>query len=546
MPMFTEPIRVRQLETLDEFPSPLMDTLGASASQALYDSPTSQLYRTYEDWQAERPNSPRLDFETARTRAREAGVDVQVPPEGINEGALNLLIERKRNQTQRDDTINRGPSGVVAGTAQFVTGLAASMLDPINLAASFIPVARPLGMAAQLDNAANPALSLAQRSVARAQVGAVEGVVGQAVVEPLTAYRANVEQQDYELSDTLRNLLFGGILGSTAHVTLGGVADVTFSRKNSTSNVDLKQAMAQVDPAISEAAFSAKLAAAVQGRDVDVTPVLKIDPELKGERPQPAATEWFSGASRSDLTTLDPAFGSDKNIKGRGVYVSKDYEFSQTYARGSEGGAGRVYTVDFETKNPFDEDKIFTAAEAKEYWAAAGMKPQEIKDLLGLKQKVSGTTIYKELTKKLGNANKASELLQARGHDMLMFKKDGKQLGVVFSKLDVRQDPPNRVREADMDAVKRAAQQSAAPEADVHANFSELSLVDELAKKESVGKDDVDLIRESVAEIESDVNQILKQMKRETKELDSYNEMVSQSAKYAKAVEAAAICGVRG
>jgi hypothetical protein len=225
--IFTDAPEANPNLTLDDLPGSFGQAINASMQSALYNSPTMQITRSVEDYNS---GGPLLDYETARTKSKAAGVDIKIDPKGMSEGALNLLIERKRFQARTQDAIARGPHGFAAGTAYFLSGLGAAMLDPINVASAFIPVARGLGMADDIARAgaigeAGAALTATGRAAARARVGAVEGAVGQAMLEPLTAYRASQEQEDYGITDTLLNVGFGTVLGAVAHVGLGALGD---------------------------------------------------------------------------------------------------------------------------------------------------------------------------------------------------------------------------------------------------------------------------------------------------------------------------------
>ena len=92
--IFTDAPEVNPNLTLDDLPGTFSDAVGASAESALYNSPVWQLKRTWDDNQTQ--GGIKLDYETARGKAKEAGVDIQVDPKGMTEGALAMLIERKR------------------------------------------------------------------------------------------------------------------------------------------------------------------------------------------------------------------------------------------------------------------------------------------------------------------------------------------------------------------------------------------------------------------------------------------------------------------
>jgi hypothetical protein len=115
MTLWTEPPRIRQQRTLEEFPSPGLDALGAAATQALYDSPSWQISRRLEDARARDPyiweyddygariigDKPMVDRATAIAKAKEQGVELKIPDTGVTEDFLALQIKRKKEYQQR-------------------------------------------------------------------------------------------------------------------------------------------------------------------------------------------------------------------------------------------------------------------------------------------------------------------------------------------------------------------------------------------------------------------------------------------------------------
>lgn len=63
------------------------------------------------------------------------------------------------------------------------------------------------------------------RAGVRAGVGAVEGAVGAAIIEPLPLLAAQQDQTEYGLSDSLANIAMGGLLGGGLHTVGGAVSD---------------------------------------------------------------------------------------------------------------------------------------------------------------------------------------------------------------------------------------------------------------------------------------------------------------------------------
>ena len=156
---------------------------------------------------------PKLSREEAQERVGD--FDITIPEDGIREVELNILLRRHREQRERQLILSRATPWQQVGA--FGAGLAASFIDPLNIASAFIPVVGPGRYARMVERAAGPL----ERAMVRARVGAAEGAVGAAVVEPLPLLAAAQDQTDYGMADSLLNIAFGSIIGGGLHVSAG-------------------------------------------------------------------------------------------------------------------------------------------------------------------------------------------------------------------------------------------------------------------------------------------------------------------------------------
>ena len=201
-----------------------------------------------------------LPAEEARRRLRDRQLDthLKVPDEGIRESALDILIERKQYELALKSALDRSPGGWARGGVGLAAGLAASILDPINVASAFIPVVSPTRYAAALAGAAGGAA----RAGVRARFGAVEGVAGAAMLEPIIAGAAAQEQADYAMADSLLNLVFGGVLGGGFHAAAGRLADWREGRQMAAQMPEtVPDALAKASPEVREATARKAIAA---------------------------------------------------------------------------------------------------------------------------------------------------------------------------------------------------------------------------------------------------------------------------------------------
>lgn len=237
--------RPPQALSLDDFETPFGDYLGAVGGDVLQYNTLTGLFRSEQladeelgqraegysgrmgmltgepqYLRREAPETPVLDRATAAERIRAAGLEgrLSVPDEGIRGGALDLLIGWKQDEIKRADRRARAPNSYAwAGVPLEVVG---GILDPINVAASFVPVVGEARWAYMLSKAG---ASKVARAGAYARRGLIEGGVGSLAVEPLTLAFQSQQQADYGLMDSVLNVTFGTLLGGGLHVAAGAI-----------------------------------------------------------------------------------------------------------------------------------------------------------------------------------------------------------------------------------------------------------------------------------------------------------------------------------
>lgn len=244
MTLYTEGLIARPgRNVLDDVVTGQFDAAEAAFDQAWFENPVSATRRINELTRAQQgpivspaypawgidevraePETPLLTAEEARARVKESGLDITIDDAGIRAGALDILIERKREERERQLVLQNAPASTVP--VQLLAGFAASAIDPINLAAGFVPVVGQARYASMLAQAG----SRAARFGVRARVGALQGAVGTAAVEPLILYASEMDQADYGLADSLLNVAFGTVLGGGLHASGGYLSDLRTSR----------------------------------------------------------------------------------------------------------------------------------------------------------------------------------------------------------------------------------------------------------------------------------------------------------------------------
>lgn len=222
MPYYRDPQAVgSQFNTLQDFTPTGGQSFAASVAETFGANPTVLGFDALEVARANR-NGERLSAYDAGKLATDAGLRDFAPGEGeYTREALDIVIERKRQQRQREDVIGRTPWSLTGTPIRAAGMLGATLLDPLNVGAAFVPVVREARYSALL-RAAGGGL---ERAAIRAGVGAVEGTVGMAALEPLIYGAHQYLDDDYTMRDSLLNIAFGGLLGGGLHVVGGRVAD---------------------------------------------------------------------------------------------------------------------------------------------------------------------------------------------------------------------------------------------------------------------------------------------------------------------------------
>lgn len=236
----------RRLATLglDAYPSSTFDVLEATAEDAWVRNPLPSAIRGLNrmDEELGEPTGTGAEFGieglglqrgpefspiiSADEANRKYGIKGHLKfDEDVPEANAKDLYDLKREELRRQSIMARREGGVLETSAMFGTGLAVTLVDPINIASAFIPVvsqARYAMWAARFG-----------ATGARLARGGVEGFVGAAAIEPLVYGVAQSEQADYTAVDTLLNLTFGTAIGGGLHAGLGKVGDL-LSRSNLT------------------------------------------------------------------------------------------------------------------------------------------------------------------------------------------------------------------------------------------------------------------------------------------------------------------------
>lgn len=217
---------------LDAIPVTAGDIAGASAGQVLHENLAGRLVRGLRDSAAygqsfagegdlytPPDNLPKPSMLPASEANSKYGIQGHLKFDNdVPEQVAQERYDATRAILNRQSVLARDPGTVGSTLARFGAGMGASLADPIQDAAMFIPFVGEARAARWMDSAGQ---SLAARAGVRAGLGAVDGAAGTAVVQPLQWGLSTAEGEDFNGVDALMNIAYGGVGGAVLHSAFG-------------------------------------------------------------------------------------------------------------------------------------------------------------------------------------------------------------------------------------------------------------------------------------------------------------------------------------
>jgi len=207
--------------SLQEFEPTALEVNQAAFLNTWYDNPSVKGYQWLKSVFTD-DDSVKLTKEEATQRALEAKTQIKnIPEEGLSESAFNILLERQKKAKERAEVLDAADAGFFR---QAVPALAAGFLDPINIAAD-AAIALSLGKVFRTGQVIARGETLGARTLRRGGIGAVEGTLGAAAVEPASYLLSQELGDDYDSFDSLQNIAFGTVFGAGLHMGAGAIGD---------------------------------------------------------------------------------------------------------------------------------------------------------------------------------------------------------------------------------------------------------------------------------------------------------------------------------
>lgn len=198
--------------------------------------------------------SRHLSPDEAQQQVKDAGLDEGDIPltkyPNIRQNTLSLLIDLNRDKRRRQ-TLAQEYDGWSPQIAGMVIG---SVIDPSNVALSFVPVVGEARYAQLLERVGSGVVS---RLGVRAGVGAAEGAVGAALVEPAIYAGQQQWRNDYDAYDSMLNIAGGAAFGALLHGGAGLVKDA-FGRPVQADVPELRRSAFADPDMVAGEAFKAK------------------------------------------------------------------------------------------------------------------------------------------------------------------------------------------------------------------------------------------------------------------------------------------------
>jgi hypothetical protein len=206
------------------------DVFNAAASNAMASGPTATLGRMWD--RTGYSTAPTINGADATTQFGVKGPtpDLSLSWEPGEQVRPDVALQQQQLMKQRINNqwimANR-PSTWGGAISSFGGDLLGTGADPLNIAASFVPVSW-LGRGAELaldaarmggaaDQAALLAKSIENSVARRITASAVQNATGVALTQPILLAGAQQDHTDYTFTTAAGNVLFGGLLGAGLH-----------------------------------------------------------------------------------------------------------------------------------------------------------------------------------------------------------------------------------------------------------------------------------------------------------------------------------------
>jgi hypothetical protein len=211
---------------LQDFEPTFGQKFGAVVDETLLENPTPVIANATQNLFE---NNPKLSADEAKSFLSQYPFQITAKPKDgeYSKEQLVILAERQRQLRIAQDIRDRTPWDY--GSPIRALGMfGASLVDPINVASAFVPWTWAITGARALQ-AARVSSSAGTRFLGRAGLGAIDGGISTAAIEPFYALARTNIGDDYDALDSMANIAFGTVIGGGI-LGIGGVGTDAFRK----------------------------------------------------------------------------------------------------------------------------------------------------------------------------------------------------------------------------------------------------------------------------------------------------------------------------
>jgi hypothetical protein len=212
--------------SLQEFEPTFGQKFGAVFNETMLENPTPVIANASQNLFE---NNPKLSADEAKSFLSQYPFQITTKPKDgeYSKEQLVTLAERQRELRMVQDIRDRTPWDY--GSPIRALGMfGASLLDPINVASAFVPWTWGI-TGARVLQAARLSSSAGTRFIGRAGLGAIDGGISTAAIEPFYALARTSIGDDYDALDSIANIAFGTVIGGGV-LGIGGVGTDAFRK----------------------------------------------------------------------------------------------------------------------------------------------------------------------------------------------------------------------------------------------------------------------------------------------------------------------------
>lgn len=190
------------------------------------------------------PHTPTdaIDPATANAKAKEMGADVKFDTHVSSTIADSIINDHIATQKRQEIIANRGDSILTGQASQFGISALVGLLDPVNIAAAFVP-GLPEAFVAGRMAAAGGTLG---RLAIKFGEGAAQGVASQVALTPLQMGLSSADYYDLSAGEMLRNIAIGGFAAGALHTAFGRSPEFRTRSDIETHDAAFRAATAQI------------------------------------------------------------------------------------------------------------------------------------------------------------------------------------------------------------------------------------------------------------------------------------------------------------